>query len=198
MSRGRMDLKGRVSGKLTVKKDKGDYLECLCECGNTKDIVRTKFTSRKAKHCGCRTKKLPKGTCQSKIYNVWANIRTRTMNENHPQYKDYGGRGIKLCDEWNDEIMGSRNFIAWSKISGYKEGLTIDRKDVDGDYSPENCRWVDMYTQTRNRRSNVKYTFNGVTLTATDWSYKLGGERSLVRNRINAGWSVERALTTPV
>ncbi len=198
MGRTKMDLKGRVNGRLTVKEDKGDTLICSCECGETVELERRRIVSRKTKHCGCETKHLPRGVSKTKVYNVWANIRTRIFCESHPQYADYGGRGIKLCPEWNDKINGSLNFLKWAEESGYREGLTIDRIDVNGDYSPKNCRWVSMHTQTRNRRSNVKYTLNGVTMTATDWSHKLGGERSLVRNRIANGWDVERALTTPV
>jgi hypothetical protein len=120
---------------------------------------------------------------------------TRTTNPNHPQYKDYGGRGIKLCEEWLG-TEGKLNFISWALANGYVEGLTIDRKDVDGDYSPANCRWVDMKTQDNNRRSNKVYTYDGKTMTASQWSRYLGGSKDMVRERLKLGWSEEEALST--
>ncbi|AMW62207.1 HNH homing endonuclease [Bacillus phage Phrodo] len=125
-------------------------------------------------------------------------MKTRVLNPKHPQYKDYGGRGIKICDDWLNEDSGSTNFCKWAESNGYEEGLTLDRIDVDGNYEPSNCTWSTMQEQCFNRRSNVKYTLNGETKTATEWSRLLGGSKDLVGVRIKKGWSVERAITEPV
>ncbi|AGT13528.1 HNH endonuclease domain protein [Bacillus phage Troll] len=125
-------------------------------------------------------------------------MKTRVLNPKHPQYKDYGGRGIKICYDWLNEDSGSTNFCKWAESNGYEEGLTLDRIDVDGNYEPSNCTWSTMQEQCFNRRSNVKYTLNGETKTATEWSRLLGGSKDLVGVRIKKGWSVERAITEPV
>jgi len=137
------------------------------------------------------------GKYNTKLYFTYNNILTRLRNPNHSQYKDYGGRGITMCDEWLDKENGFINFYNWAMANGYTEGLTIDRKDVNGNYTPNNCQWVTMKAQGNNRRSNVNYTYGGKTMTAAEWSRHLGGNKDLVYNRIRHGWSEERALTTP-
>lgn len=197
------DLTGHTNERLTVvqykgKDDKGIHRwECSCSCGAVR-LLSSKH-AKSYKSCGCLNKGTKKhGYTGTKLYQVWSNMRTRVLNPNHPQYKDYGGRGITICDEWLNDKDGSSNFFKWAESSGYEEGLTLDRIDVDGDYEPSNCKWSTMQEQCFNRRSNVKYTFKGETKTATEWSLSLGGSSSLVRERIRHGWSIERALTEPV
>lgn len=138
------------------------------------------------------------GMYNTKLYYTYNNILTRLRNPNHAQYMDYGGRGISMCAEWLDEDNGFISFYNWATENGYEEGLTIDREDVNGNYSPDNCRWVSMATQCNNRRSNKNYTHNGLTMTATEWSKHLGGNKDLIYNRMRQGWSIEKALSTPV
>ena len=130
------------------------------------------------------------GMSKTRLHNIWINMRHRCSNQDTPAYKNYGGRGIKVCDEWDDFFV----FYKWSLRNNYNESLSIDRLDNDGDYSPSNCQWANMISQSRNKRSSVK--FKGEC--AIDASYRLGGKRSLVTARLRGGWSKEEAFTKPV
>ena len=125
-------------------------------------------------------------------------MKARCYNENNPGYPDYGGRGIKVCDQWLGE-NGFINFYDWAIESGFREGLSIDRIDVNGDYSPDNCRWADVFTQNNNTRRNKNYTWNGETHSLSVWGRikpnGLGYET--LRARLRDGWSVEEAFSTP-
>ena len=104
--------------------------------------------------------------CQHKrLYNTWKTMIHRCEDEKREKYPIYGGRGIKVCEEWHD----IRNFIFWAILNGYKEGLQIDRIDNNGDYCPENCRWVTPKENSRNRRNTVYLTINGQTKSVAEW-----------------------------
>jgi hypothetical protein len=134
------------------------------------------------------------GMSGTKIYKTWHNVRSRCKNPNATKYHIYGGKGIKVCKEWDESF---ERFYRWSVENGYKEGLTIDRIDGDGDYSPENCRWVDYQTQNNNTSQNNMITFDGITLTAYQWARKIGMNPKTFSERLRRGWPVERAITTP-
>ena len=106
-----------------------------------------------------------------RIYNCWLNCIAKCDNKKHNSYKNYGERGIDVCKEWRESF---ESFRQWSLSNGYQNNLTIDRIDVNGNYCPENCRWVDMKTQQNNKRTNNFITFNGETLTQRQWEEKLG------------------------
>jgi hypothetical protein len=110
----------------------------------------------------------------------------RCEHSQHPAYKNYGARGIRVCEDWKDE----KAFIAWAVSTGYNDSLTIDRVDNDGWYIPENCRWVDYKTQQRNRRNNVKY--NGKTI--PEWADISGVKKNTLYARIKRGLSIEQAI----
>ena len=144
----------------------------LYKCGFCGEEFRTHIryiNNGITKSCGCYLKKkvkerrLTHNLTNTKIYNIWRNMKARTLNPNHKQYKDYGGRGIKVCEEWLD----IQNFYNWAMSNGYEEnkGLSIDRIDNDGGYSPENCRWTTITIQNRNRRIGKDNTtgFKGVS-----------------------------------
>jgi len=196
------DLTGQVFGKLTAveiagRSEKGSILWlCNCECGNTYTVASAYLVRGSTKSCGCY--RGGHGLSGTKLYQVYNNILTRLNNPNHPQYKDYGGRGISICDEWAKPGEGMVNFYNWAVNNGYKEGLTIDREDVNGDYSPENCRWVTMKDQCDNRRSTRRITYKGETKSAKAWSLSLGGSSDLVIGRLKLGWSEEEAVSTPI
>lgn len=122
---------------------------------------------------------------------LWKNMQYRCYNKNNKDYQDYGGRGIKVCDEWLEDFM---NFYNWAMDNGYKENLTIDRVDVNGDYTPNNCRWVDQKTQANNRRSNVHLTYNGKTQTMTQWSEELNINYNTIRSRHRLGFTDKECL----
>ena len=130
--------------------------------------------------------------CNTKLYFVYHKIKDRCYNPNEKGYKNYGGRGIAMCQEWQDDFM---NFYNWAIENGYKEGLSIDRINNNGNYEPSNCRWATREIQNKNKRSNRYITFNGETKTLTDWSLSLGFSDDTVRRRLKDGWSIERALT---
>ena len=123
-------------------------------------------------------------------------MRNRCNNKRDPaNYKNYGGRGIKICKEWSS----SRKFISWAKANGYKPGLTLDRIDNNGDYSPENCRWITQKEQCNNRRTSRFLEYKGERKTLVQWAEVVGIKKTTLHNRLQYfGWSLEKSLTTPV
>lgn len=134
-----------------------------------------------------------KGT---RLYRIWQMMKNRCHNPKTPRFKDYGARGITVCDEWKDDF---KTFYDWSMSHGYEEHLTIDRIDNDKGYSPDNCRWATYLVQGNNSRHNHTITYGGETHSLSDWARKLGIPVHVLSNRINKyDWTVERAFTTPV
>ena len=130
---------------------------------------------------------------RKRLLKTFAHMKERCYDKSDKRYKDWGGRGIIICQEWLDD---REKFVEWALNAGYELGLTIDRIDNDGNYCPENCRWADWETQTSNKSSNRYITYNGKTQTIHQWSIDIGLNRQTLTNRINRGWSIERALTT--
>ena len=121
----------------------------------------------------------------SKLYWVWDSMLARTRNKKHKFFKDYGRRGISVCDEWQKDFL---NFYEWAISNGYKEGLTLDRKNNDGNYCPSNCRWVTHKEQQNNKRNNHWLEVDGERHTIAEWSEKTGLKHSTILNRIRRGW----------
>ena len=151
------------------------------------------------KSCGCLKRELTKlvegvPSKEHKLYPVWNNMKQRCRDELHPAYSNYGGRGIKVCQRWQDSF---EDFV--SDMGPRPEGHTLDRIDNGGNYTPDNCRWASNAEQSRNTCRNHFITHKGETLCLKDWSLKLGGCATLVHVRIkNYGWSEERAVSTPI
>jgi len=131
---------------------------------------------------------------RSRLYRIWTNIKSRCYNKNVDAYKNYGGRGIKLCDEWKNYIV----FRKWSIENGYNDDLTIDRINNDGDYCPFNCRWVSRKIQSNNTRSNTLITVCGETHNISEWSRIKNIKPATIINRIKRGWSIEDAIQKSV
>lgn len=135
-----------------------------------------------------------------RLYRVFQNMKSRCYNPNNNHYKNYGAKGIRICGDWLTNYILFEN---WAYENGYDENAprgkcTIDRIDNDGDYCPENCRWVDMKTQHYNTTRNVYVTSNGETLTLMEWAKKLGVSHSLLQRRKKAGWSDEDVINRPI
>lgn len=201
------DLTGLKFGMLTVIKEYDQRIQrkrawiCKCDCGNTYIAIGTRLTHGNVHSCGClRYKKAAKsltthGKSHTRLYRIWTNMRNRCNLPTSTEYKRYGARGITVCDEWSDSFQ---TFYDWAMANGYRDDLTIDRIDVNGPYSPKNCRWATAHEQGRNTRRNRLLSFNGETHCITDWANITGIATALIGQRIDRlGWSVERALTEP-
>lgn len=128
-----------------------------------------------------------------RLYRIWVEMRRRCRAENRPAYANYGGRGIAVCAEWQDY----EQFAQWALHNGYSDDLTIERKNVNAGYSPENCTWITRGEQARNRRNNRKLTCGGQTKTAAEWAREAGMEKHTVLNRVRNGMTVSEAISKP-
>lgn len=131
------------------------------------------------------------GKRKTRLYGIWANIKTRCYNAHDPHFDRYYKRGIKVCDEWLNDFEA---FYDWSMNNGYKDTLTIDRINNDGNYEPSNCRWVSVKEQNQNKRNVILLTFENKTMSATAWSKSLRLGKNTVLARYHKGWSVEECL----
>lgn len=205
-----INIAGKRFGRLVVEKKafvrRGDsYWDCVCDCGKTKTIKMQHLVSGSTKSCGCYQKErvheaiLKHGESKTRLYKVWAAVKQRCENPNYNGYKNYGGRGIFLCKEWQNY----ETFRTWALEHGYveqqgKSRLTIDRIDPNGNYEPNNCRIATYIVQARNKRNNHNVEINGKIKTISEWSliYNISG--STIRSRISQyGWDDVRAITTP-
>lgn len=130
-----------------------------------------------------------------RLYHIWFDMKRRCYQKQNKRWEKYGGRGIKVCPEWVNNFQA---FFDWSMANGYADNLTIDRIDMDGDYSPDNCRWADEIQQANNRSNNHYITYHGETKTMMEWSRELVVSYTTLRRRINAGWDIEKAFERPL
>lgn len=201
-----VDITGRRYGRLTVlgrsgAKEKNSTWRCRCECGNECVVQYGNLKSGHTKSCGCLSREksagrlLTHGMKQSQLYKAWAGMKNRCNNQRSKDWPDYGGRGIEVCPEWRDSFEAFRD---WALANGYQDDLTIERKDVNGNYCPENCKWATAEEQANNKRSNRMATYNGKTQTMAMWSREVGIPADTLIARLNRGWTVEKALEEPV
>lgn len=203
-----VDLTGQRFGRLVVieragSSDRGHaQWVCLCDCGKTKIVLSSNLRTGKQISCGCfRNEKSLKRIIgynlkhpskrDKRLYKIWQGMRSRCYQKSHVSYPTYGGRGIKICDAWQQY----ENFERWALSAGYTSILTLDRINVNGDYTPENCRWATMKLQAYNRRDNHRLSFRGEYLTITEWAEQLGCTPTCLYYRLDAGWPIEEVLT---
>ena len=203
-----IDLTGQRFGRLTVIRkadqrgpDGGAVWECLCDCGNTCFVWKQKLTRKghsAKRSCGCLQKERHKtyihGDCLSLLYHKWADMKDRCLNPNAVHYSYYGGRGISICEEWKEYTT----FRDWALSNGYQEGLSLDRIDANGNYEPNNCRWVTLDEQKRNKRNNIIIEMDGQRKTLAEWVRVYDLPYSIVWSRLKRGWNHEKALKTPI
>lgn len=204
----RIDLTGQRFGRLIViektQKDGKAMWRCQCECGKETVVLGNSLLRGATRSCGClwleRTReintvlKTRHGARHTRLYYVWIEMKQRCSNPNNKRYVDYGGRGIRVCEEWKDFAV----FQKWALENGYQEGLSIDRINNDENYEPQNCRWANRKTQCRNQRKNHLIIYKGQTKTLTEWAEQFCINKHTLRMRLKLGWSVEEALETPV
>lgn len=167
------------------------YWKCLCDCGNSIIVRGSHLKSNHTFSCGCKRGNHTHAESKTRLYNIWNNMRERCSNVKNPQYKDYGARGISVCDDWCSFEL----FRVWALSSGYSENLTIDRIENDKGYYPENCRWATSIQQANNTRKTRLITYNGETHSVSEWARILNIKQSTLNMRLNKyGWSVDKAL----
>lgn len=202
-----IDLTNQKLGRLTVIKrvDQKTPIRwlCQCECGNFKEVYATHLRSGNTRSCGCLAREIAvkmghqrdigkrsfkHGDFGTKLYGIWAGMKRRCYNRNTKYYADYGGRGIKVCEEWKEYI----NFKQWAVSAGYKEGLTIERINVDFDYSPDNCKWISIHEQNLNKRNSVRIEYQGKIYSMKEIAAITGLKERTIKGRYERGWTTEK------
>lgn len=195
------DETGKRYGRLVVigydhkQKNRGFFWRCKCDCGKEVVVCGVELRRGDAKSCGCyarerfmkiveRKKENAKYEKPSRLRRIWGNMKGRCYYESSPSYKNYGARGIKVCDEW---LKHSKPFQEWALSNGYKDNLTLDRIDVDGDYEPSNCRWITQKEQMRNKRDTVYIEYEGEKRPLIDVCEELGVNPNTAFYRIRDG-----------
>ena len=195
------DLIGQKFGKLTVvvKLSKNKHGEmtwlCKCDCGKERTATSNKLTHGYTISCNsCRYKRVAEKNKQRghkpiRLWNIYNHMIKRCYDIKEAMFYRYGGRGIKVCDEWKESFI---HFRTWALENGYSDNLSIDRIDNDGNYSPENCRWTTGEVQANNRSTNLLITYNGVTDTLANWSKRTGIKSGTIQSRLYHGWPTEK------
>jgi hypothetical protein len=208
-----IDISNKTFSKLTVLGFAGENRDtkqvrnlwhCRCDCGNICTVRADQLKYGSTTSCGCAQRakvgaiRRTHGHCvnfnTTPEYTVWQSIVQRCCNPNHSKYADYGGRGITMCDRWR------KSFLDFLSDIGPRPGRkwSIERKDNNGNYEPSNCCWAERKQQMQNTRRNRFLTFQGTTLCVTEWARRAGIAAVTLTGRLNHGWPVDLALTTPV
>jgi hypothetical protein len=172
-----IDITGNKYNRLTVIKRIGTSNNgqvrwlCQCDCGNYTEVSGGNLKNGSVKSCGCivtenNKKRATHNMTNTRLYYIWCDIKNRCTNQNLECYKNYGGRGIEVCNEWKNNFL---NFYNWAMQNDYQKNLTIDRINNDGNYEPNNCRWVTMQKQSYNRRDSYMITINNKTKCLAEW-----------------------------
>lgn len=207
------DISGQTFGRLTAirptggKTVHGRLWHCSCSCGGTAIAVASRLITLHTRSCGCLAKEashkptnLKHGhTTNAKRataseYNIWCTMKQRCLNPSSANYSRYGGRGITIDPEW----LTDDGYMAFYRDMGPRpsKAHSLDRRDPNGPYSKANCRWATVVEQQNNRSGTRQITYNGETCTSAEWSRRTGIPANAIRNRLDAGWSVARALET--
>lgn len=175
------DLTGKRFGRLLVvkkiennsPKDRNGMYECVCDCGNKTIAYQSNLLQGKTTSCGCFQKEEASkrfsthGMTKTRLYKTYFNMKQRCLDQSNKSYHNYGGRGIKICEEWMESFL---NFANWALSNGYSDSLTLDRIDVNGDYCPENCRWATIKEQSNNQRKTIWVEILGNKKSLKEWT----------------------------
>lgn len=187
------EITGQKFGMLTVvgraeNRGKNTAWRCICDCGNEKDVLTHNLISGKSKSCGCaRINTLKRvmtkhGGRRTRIYGIFKGMCSRCYNDNNPAYHYYGGKGVKICDEWKNDFA---KFREWSFENGYDETSSIDRINPNGGYCPENCRWVSPQKQQNNKLNSAFLIIDGEKLTVAEWAEKNQTNKATLYSKIH-------------
>lgn len=192
-----MDLTGQRFGKLVViarerRDDRATWWLCQCDCGKRNAVRAYVLRGGDARSCGCaRRNHLKHGLSDSPEAFAWSSMRQRCTNPKDPGYKNYGARGITVCDRWLNSFEAF-----YADMGPRPPGCSIDRTNNDGPYSPENCRWVPRVAQANNKRRNRRLTLGGRTYTVAEAARKFAIRPSTLKRRLDLGWTPERAVSS--
>lgn len=196
----KIEMVGQKFNRLTVMLDVGyshgqqSYL-CECECGNKLVTAGQRLRNGQTKSCGCLARETSKannykhGKAGTAIYRTWSNIKNRCRNKNHRNYKDYGGRGVDICDEWFNSF---EQF--YKDVGDIPEGMSLDRIDNNKGYSKSNCRWATKAEQSKNRRNTINLEYMDKKMCLKDWARELNKPYSSMKMYIKNGLSIEQII----
>lgn len=198
----RIDMTGQRYGSLIAVEYVGSrsghaLWKCICDCGNEVIVQACHLRSGHTQSCGCLHDMMAgnlnktHGKRKTRLYRIWLNMKNRCGNPLDACYKHYGCRGITVCDEWKNDFQA---FYDWAMANGYKEDLSIDRIDVNGNYEPNNCRWATTKEQANNKRTNRCIEAYGEKHTIKEWAEILNINYCTLYSRFKMGWDAERAL----
>ena len=200
-----VDISGLKFGRLTViayigRDDRNHATwSAKCECGNSINVTGTHLRSGNTKSCGCNRIEMAikatktHGMSNSPTYATWKSIKRRCLNKNTADYKNYGGRGIKVCDRW---LNSFKDFL--SDMGEKPERLSIERINGNGNYELSNCKWATRTEQNNNTRASVFIEHGGYKKTIAEWGRSTGINASAIGRRLRSGWSINEALETPI
>lgn len=202
-----IDLTGQTFGRLTVIERCADYISpagyhrtrwrCLCSCGNITIVATQELRNGDTRSCGCycleckHDNSKTHGLSNTRLHSIWKGMKARCYNKNHKNYEGYGARGICVCDSWKNNFQ---NFYSWAINHGYADGLTIERADVNGAYSPENCCWVTRLAQANNRRNSISVSYQGKEYTLLELSKILDIPYSTLYYRFKKNYDMKEIL----
>jgi len=186
---------------ITKNKDNRTRYKCECDCGNVVCVEARFLFNGDSMSCGCFARETfikrntKHGGSKTRVYKIWEGMKARCNNSNNPSFEYYGKRNISICDEWEKEFM---NFYSWAMSNGYRDDLTIERINNDGNYEPSNCKWATPKEQNNNTRHNRIVEYEGNKFNLTQLSEKYNIPFSVLKHRLNKNWGINVAIKTPV
>ena len=182
----------QILERIKIKNDNHITYKAICECGNIVYIRATDIRNNKRKHCiHCSSPRTTHHKTNTKLFNVWQTMKQRCYYPKNKDFNNYGARGITVCDEWKNNF---KSFYTWAIENNYREGLQIDRINVNGNYEPSNCRFVSAKTNSVNKRTTRYIEYKGITKSLREWADEYNISYRLLQSRLDRNWNIEKAL----